>query len=235
MILMRVIQRYTWETPQEFLDLVKQEIAEFVEAKDEVLICENVRTIRDFDTWLKTPGVTLKNAFLPREGRSVPHSFTYKVRNDLTPSELSAVPGRKPKSFHTDGEDVFAVVKGRMHMTKCQNPVLAFPQCLLKDMSGVVPDKCLVPEPLKEPRKNELLKLAEILEFKVADPYPKAAEAIRNLVHAPDRAPAPLPWLSQDGWTRTPVDMTSNPYYEHLPDTSWNLLASFSRKATRPR
>ena len=138
MILLLVLRPKLWETPEEMNALIEEALRPLTEAKKEELIVEEVRHIRDFDTWLGSMGVHLYNAFVTRRGIEASHAFTYKQRADLSAAEVDNMPRRR-KRFDEHQEDVFAIVKGRMHMTKTQPPVLAVPHCLLALIPGKEP------------------------------------------------------------------------------------------------
>ena len=135
---------------------------------------------------------------------------------------------RKRKRFEEHEEDVFAIVKGRMHMVKTQPPVLALPHCLLSSVQGLQPPRVKQARTIEKPRRDELDKLATRLE-ESAEKYPHAAEVIqRRLAGIAEEVEAPtFECLSNPVEARLPVASTSNQYYEHLPDTAWRLLASF--------
>ena len=138
---------------------------------------------------------------------------------------------RRRKRFDEHQEDVFAIVKGRMHMTKTQPPVLAIPHCLLALIPGKEPRDMKRERDMPDNRKQELIKLAGHLDSTSGERYEKAAKTIRERLgpRAPaDQAPK-LEFLSHTHGARAPITLTSNQYYEHLPDTSWRLLASFRR------
>ena len=96
----------------------------------------------------------LYNAFVMRNGTEASHAFTYKVRADLSSTEVNNIP-RKRKRFDEHQEGVFAVVKGRMHMTKTQPPVLAIPHCLLAQMPGQVPRCIKAARDMSKDRKKD--------------------------------------------------------------------------------
>ena len=230
MILLLVLRPKLWETPEEMNALFAEALRPLTEAKKEELIVEEVRHIRDFDGWLGAMGVHLHNAFVTRKGIEASHAFTYKVRADLSTAEVHNIP-RKRKRFDEHQEDVFAIVKGRMHMTRTQPPVLAIPHCLLALMHGKEPKNMKAARDMPNDRKKELVKLADRLDSPSGERYEKAARAIRERLggHAPAEQAPKLEFLSHPHGARVPITHTSNQYYEHLPDTSWRLLASFRR------
>ena len=157
-------------------------------------------------------------------------AYTYKAGADLSTTEVNNIP-RKRKRFDEHQEDAFAVVKGRMHMTKTQPPVLAIPHCLLALIPGQVPSSMKAARDMPDARKKELVKLADQLDSTSGERYEKAARAIRERlgVRAPAEQAPKLEFLSRPPGARVPITRTSNQYYEHLPDTAWRLLASFRR------
>lgn len=230
MILLLVLRPKLWETPEEMNKLIEEALRPLSSAKNEQLIVGEVKHIRDFDSWLDGMGVRIHNAFVTRNGREASHAFTYKVRSDLTAAEVSNIP-RKRKRFVEHQEDVFAVVKGRMHMTKTQPPVLAVPHCLVALIDGKQPRNMKAARDMPDARKKELIKLADRLDSNSGERYENAAKAICERLehHAPAVQAPKLEYLSSSPCARAPVASTSNQYYEHLPDTAWRLLASFRR------
>ena len=90
-----------------------------------------------------------------------------------------------------------------------------------------------------EVKLKELEKLANVLGALPGD-YTKACNRLRDMVgwlsqncvsdspHPPD-----LRWLARLSPARGAVSRSSNVYYEHLPDSSWQLLARFHRLPRR--
>ena len=97
--------------------------------------------------------VHLHNAFVTRKGIEASHAFTFKVRADLSTAEVHNIP-RKRKRFDEHQEDVFAIAKGRMRMTKTQPPVLAIPHCLLALMHGKEPKNMKAARDMPNDRKK---------------------------------------------------------------------------------
>ncbi|CAE7674553.1 unnamed protein product [Symbiodinium necroappetens] len=101
----------------------------FVSAKGEELYVEEVRHIRNFDDWLGQVKITLRNCFVSRAGRLAAHSFVYKCRCHLTPREVEQLPPMR-RGMEEHDHDVFALTKGRMHITSFHPPALALPRRL---------------------------------------------------------------------------------------------------------
>ena len=127
LILLLVLRPLSWGTPKALHELTKQALTPFCVAKKEELVVEEIGQIRDFDTWLGSMGIQLHSAFVSRSGREASHSFTYKVRADLTVVQLQSMPRRKNK-FAKYEEDVFAVAKATCIWSRhSPHPVLAIP------------------------------------------------------------------------------------------------------------
>ena len=79
---------------------------------------------------------------------------------------------------------------------------------------------------------NKLQQFRQSL-MNMPQPYLKAAAAIERIIEDSDNGPPPPKlWLDADSEPRTAVQTTRNKYYEHLPDTSWNLLVTSHRGRT---
>ena len=231
LILLLVLRPLSWETPMELNELIEKALTPFIVAKKEELVVQEIGKIRDFDAWLGSMGIQLHNAFVSRNGREASHAFTYKVRSDLTVAQMRDIPRRRRRRFEEHEEDVFALVKGRMHMVKTQPPVLAIPHCLLSNVQGLQPLREKAAREIPTDRRKELEKLATRLTTDSAEKYPNAAREIRKRLAgaaADEEAPS-FECLTEPVRAREHVAQTSNAYYEHLPDTAWRLLASFRR------
>ena len=230
-ILVTVLRRRRFEVPQDLVDALRENISDHVKNKGEELDVQLVGAARGFEAWLAPLGVTLTNTFMnrPKNGKETAHSFTFKVRADLSPQERADL-RRRWGMAEEHPEDVFCVTKGRMYMTKGQAPVLVLPHSFLPRVSSPTPTELHPRAPLEKPEKDNLTKLAAALEG-MPRPYLKAAEVIRNtLREEPQEAPCNFRWLGEAAPPREAVQPTGNRYYEHLPDTSWNLLATFHRQ-----
>ena len=135
--------------------------------------------------------------------------------------------------------------KRRMHGTCFHPPVLALPRKRVEDCSmSPVPCKFkrLADGSDNETYVKKLGKLADVLESLPHD-FGRAVPALRELrerlqegrVAGEDDDPPPLKFLSAVPPERAEVPLTSNMYYEHLPDTSWQLLTTFHRMSPQNR
>ena len=58
----------------------------------------------------------------------------------------------------------------------------------------------------------------------------QAADKIKELLEEADGDPhPPLTWLAAPAEPRALVPSTTNAYFDHLKDTSWEILATFHR------
>ena len=227
LILLIVLQRYFWEVPSDLAEQLAQALVEHVRNKGEELDVQLIHDVRDFESWLAPLGITIHNAFVRREGKEASHSFSYKVRTDLSSGEVAALKKRRGVPEHP--EDVFAIVKGRMHYTEAQPPVLCLPHGRFSNVVSSSPTKLLERNPLEAGRADKLQKLADTLRS-MPEPYTRAADEIeRKLRGGEDEPPPQLEWLSEAAEPREAVEPTGNQYFGHLPDTHWQLLATFHR------
>ena len=86
---------------------------------------------------------------------------------------------------------------------------------------------------LPEKRRAKLRELAQTLveftmSWDVQFSYYRAAQELRKLADGRDHERAPAGFLETQGRARAaPCMATTNPYYNHLPGISWQLLAKF--------
>ena len=210
--------------------------AKFAE-RDEEFFCQVLHGVRDFGSTLQPLGVQLSGAFKARKNAKgevvwTPHAFSYKRRADLLTEEkrsltsAAGLPG-----------DVFCLVKSYMHDSNLhQPPLLVLPADRLRALMQASPDKLCLREELHLARKEQLLQLADLLE-KEEYHYPAAARYIRGLATAVSGRSTQLRrlnWLLRVLAAPAPADMvpSANPYFKHLPEIPWNLLATFKVMAS---
>ncbi len=229
MILELVLRRAPFEVVGDLIQRLRQALAVRVEAKGESLHVEELFHIRDFNHWLAPIEITLHNAWVSREGRLAPHAFTFKLRQDLTRREWNTMTPRD-RGYHGHDHDVFACVKPFMHSVDSKKPILVLPVARANRVLAKCPGVLVQEEAMSPERQRELLQWADVLEREEYG-LPHAAAALRGMVQSPQPAiVCPAPWLEQD--EAAPVDVlrdTGNEMFAHLPDTSWNLLATFHR------
>lgn len=166
---------------------------------------------------------------MTRQGIQAPHSFAYKRRHGLTDAENLAV-----ATLHGHDEDVFCIVKHRMHSLHPNGvPTLVLPHDRHLAVHTLAPVQWEAPMPFGQGRRDKLLQLADVLESTTEDwgptfSYFRAADALRELVYG-HRCPPIVPgWLGQAAVPYAPVERyTGNVYFGHLPNMSWRMLVSF--------
>ena len=243
-ILSTVLRPHRFELPEDLAASLQEKMRPYTLKRSEELFVEIVYHVRDFGDWLKPLGVTLANCFVSRHGKLAAHSFVYKSRCHLFPGELAALPAER-RGVEAHDHDVFALTKGRMHGTRFHPPVLALPrQRVLQAELPPVPAGVhhLADAATSEVKLKNYEKLADVLSSLPGD-YSRVCNRLRDLVQAlqdnhvgqlAEDAP-PLRWLGRPGDQRGDVTASKNIYYEHLPDTSWQLLARFHRLPKQPR
>ena len=115
-------------------------------------------------------------------------------------------------------------------MTSVKPPVLVIPHQRLSEVQGRSPSNMRSKHDLEDSEKDQLQKLASALRSVPGQPYNRAVAEIDRMVCPAGRVPPPPKvWLEEEAQPRTAVIHSKSQYYEHLPDTSWNLVASFRR------
>ena len=238
-LLSRVLRKFTFRTPAELVKLIHQHMKTTSMDRGEELHVEWVKHIRDFHSWMNSCGVTLYNCWRPRhdDNRPTPHSFAYKLRQDLTASEQALLrrAGREP--FAPSAHDVFGIVKGRMNHTVPNGPpVLSLPVSRRDKLPKAGPTGTAYKRhPMTDERRMHLLDLACVLEkmsLQWAEEYsysPAVAE-LRALANGRDEERAPRGWLeATSNAPQQAIATTGNPYFSHLPQPSWQMLSAFRR------
>ena len=225
-VLTKVIRPYKWQTPTEFGNILRREMQSIVAQKQEELHVQQVHHVRDFDSWLAGARVQLYGTFLPsRAGEAAAHSFSFKVRSDLSFRDQAQL--RHDRDKHND--DVFALVKGRMHHTSTKPPVLVLPYERYRNLSRT--PMSLLPRHVfsDQERKNFDKLISTLRELPI--PATAAATAVRAMLDGSDAIghPPALHILQDDPPPRQRIAHTANEYFEHLPDVSRNLVARFRR------
>lgn len=142
------LHRSSFDSIADIVRMLKESLAKYAEDINEDLLVQEIQGIHPFEDWLQPLKTRLFNTFRSRvEREGVPekdtcHSFLYKRRQDLLPTEKERLRGR-----HQDGhpDDVFCIAKGRMHHSHEEaHP----PVCVLLadrlDRIGRLTDPCLV-------------------------------------------------------------------------------------------
>jgi hypothetical protein len=101
-VLTLVLRRIKFQTKEELATKLLDSMRLRIERKGEELVVEILDHMRDFKTWMAPLKIELHNAFGNRADIECPHSFSYKMRRDLTFSEKAMM---LPGSRHYQGED----------------------------------------------------------------------------------------------------------------------------------
>ena len=229
-VLSKVIRPKSWETPRQFAQLLESEMKPFIEKRREQIHVHRLSQIHDFNQWLVAPtGIKLSGSYAPsRDGAQPACSFAFKVRADLSLADQARVVGDTGQ-FEKDANDVFVLLKGRMHHTSTQAPVKVFPHVLLRDLPRA-PSRLVARHVISNEERANYEKLIARLAA-LPNPMPDAVLALEELLqaqNAPQQALA-FPFLLANAPPRQRIRHTRNEYYEHLPDVSKRLVAAFRR------
>ena len=227
-----VVRKHRWETPIEFERLLMEEIGPKVRDQNHAFVVQGLRSIRNFNAWLEPQRVTLRNCWATRDGIEAPHSFTFKRRSDLTGSERAAMRATRAAAragfANANGEpgDVFCVVKTYMRDKHLQQPpVLVLPTVRMNRVQGHSPTT-VEPVAVVPARAVQLNAMASMYE---KDSYRlfAAAAALRTMALSVAGPPLEAGWLAEPPLPNAPVQQTLNEYFDHLPQISWHMLATF--------
>ena len=197
-----------------------------------MLEVERLRGIRSAWDWLSHAGIELLNAFKRRPGidRDVPHSFSFKLRRDLSSDEermVAACGDRCCRADPAHPDDVFCLVKTFMADAQLQqSPVLVLPASRSQRVPAT--PRTVTRRPISEDRARGLVVLARTLE-KPAYGLARAASYLRQLAanHPVQLEDLPaLSWLAARAAPQPLVDRQALPLAV-LPQTPWNLQVRF--------
>ena len=226
-----VLKRVPFQTPAELVELLRDKLAARVADKGERLCVEELHGVREFGLWLAPLGITLHNAFVTREHIVAPHAFTFKLKRSLAPRELRQVKQLGGRDTGASDNDVMCVYKTWMHSTDSRGPLLVLPACRRDLVAYPTPQEITLRPALQPADVNELTSMATLLE-KPQYNLGRGAAALRQLISEPVQYTLPpSDWLATG--VAGPPEMTAdtgNQIFTHLPDTSWNLLATFHRR-----
>ena len=228
MILELVLRAAPFQTREDLLGRLYTALQSRVHAKGEDLVVLALDAIRDFNGFLAPIGITPHNAFVSREGMAAPHAFSFKLRQDLSRREAGMLSGRGTRA---EPQDVLCVYKTWMHSREIKAHVLVLPLCRAQAVIARTPTNFVLQTPLDNKRKQELTNFAEVLrrsQYSLLE----AADAVDKLTQEPPAYTLPLtPWFERDSTAPTAVlQDTGSELFAHLPDTSWDLLATYHRQ-----
>ena len=233
-ILELILKNRPSQTPAELAVALRERLSEKFKAKGEKLLVEDLTAIRDFAGWLAPIGITLHNAWVTREHIYAGHAFSYKLRQDLAPSEERALRDSNCRRDVGEGHphDVYVVSKTWMHSTESKAPLLCLPVNRRSLVVEAAPRTIMYPNPLTPAEVNNLHRLANLLRGRQYG-LSRGADALDAFVAFEADQGYVLPsklWLVDNGVRPlVMVKNTGSTLFAHLPDTSWDLLATFHR------
>ena len=231
-LISQVIRRYRYETPEELMHYMSSVLGPAFSIQGGSFNVQYLESVRTFQDWLQPLGIKQFGCWLTRDGLEAPHSFTYKLYMDLTHEEKANA--KHHRSFQRPNpHDVMCCVKTYMRDRNLQQD----PLCVLPADRGQSAD--LTDSPLRysglsmsSSEQDRLLAMATILEEPVYG-YLRAATAIRSLVQACNQPAVPgkeTDWMSMPVDVRQPLVLENhNPFFSHLPETSWHMRVQVHR------
>ena len=237
LLLGRVLRKDKIQCPQDLCEGIKAGMEDLLLAKGYKTHAELVTHCRNFKSWLDNLGVTPHGCYLPRQGRDCPHSFCFKFRMDLSQLEKEAVERIEPPRHRRQQHDldVFCITKKFMSSTESFTPVLLIPNTIIARLPAV-PTQTIDVE-MADKRKADLYGFAAELErlssqWGIEHSLFRAAAEIRILANGRPKV------QSQDGFLEslaaavernTPLPLNNAPYYNHLPNITWQMMVRFRR------
>ena len=226
-----VVRRYRWETPSEFERALEAEMRSKIEARKQEFWVQGLRSIRDFNAWLKPQAVQLVDCWGSRNGIEAPHSFIFKTRECLSGSERSEIKRTRGETIARLAEsksDVFCSIKTYMRDKHLQQPpILILPASRRNLVVGQYPTTV---EPLTRTpdRATQYLGLAAVFE-KDKYGYLRAAQALCSLATDPVGPPVEPGWLAEQVPAQPPIEHSADAYFTHLPEISWHMRTVYNR------
>jgi hypothetical protein len=217
-------QKLHWQTELELLAYLVEQLRQRAAKKGEEVYGVFINSVRDFASWLAPLAIVLDNGFRTRGGIEAPHSFSFKLRQDLTQretEELAKTP-RCPGVWEADSpDDVFCCVKTYMRDLHLQQaPVLTCPAARVGHIMGQSPGAIVPRKALSKDGLTAALKLADLCSHELG--LPRAAAALRDYVHKRVQDTPVAQWLEAPGTPHGPLPVLS-PQFPHLPESSWQL------------
>lgn len=177
-----------------------------------------LRGVRDFGKWLSPLPLSWDNAFSSRQEVASPHSWSFKLRQDLWHTELAK--GTEDR-WACQAGDVMLCLKGYMRDTELQQQPV---QCLQDRHRGLLPDiapKDVLPlRPLSKVQIDHYLTLAA---FAASSELPKAAKALQSLVEIREYERPSLTWLRSRRQFEQSSPSSRNPFFPQLDMPTWRL------------
>ena len=235
LLVSQVIRRYRYETVQDLKQYMEAVLGPAFQAKGEAFKAIELNSVRKFTDWLAPLGVVQHGCWQSRHGIEAPHSFCYKLYMDLTGEEKSKCSHHRWFGAAMD-KDVMCCVKTYMRDTHLQQlPLCVLPADRLDRVHTLSPERSVGPC-MTLPEMERFKVIANVLDDRRYG-YHKAAASLRLLVER-SSVTGPLvpeldmatPWLSKVNPDRAPlVYPDTNPFFSHLPDSSWHMKVQIRR------
>ena len=227
LLIVLILRRRSWQTPQELLEYLVEGLGPQFKGRGEQLYSELLGSVRNFQEWLDPLGTHCFNCLANRGGVEAPHSFTFKGAQDLTQTERTT---RNPESagqaeFHP--LDVVCCVKTYMRDQHLQQaPVLVVPHNRCQRLTKMKPDKYVPIKPWTNQALEDFMNLADLCTHEHS--MPAAGQALVSLCASRAHTPAPDPWPQPLVDRQQRPEASKNPYFPHLPASSFRLLVRHS-------
>jgi hypothetical protein len=232
-----VLKRRVYLNPAAFVTLLQNALEDRFLTKGECFKAKLLPTVRDFKAWLAPLGCSVEKCFQNRFGIETPHSFSFKMRQALTPTEVAqaaeeedARTSRRRRGGRPDvsQQDVMACVKTYLRSPSLQQaPLAVLPEFARDRLLSASPATVHPVRPLSDEQIEHYLKLAAACDEELE--LPEAAVALRQLVL--ERV-YPLPsdnWLRAAAPVRPSEAAASHPLFPHLPESSYRMVVRVRR------
>ena len=222
-----VLDRHVpFQTPEEFLRSVQREVGPRIAARGEVFICERFPAIRNFWSWLAPCGTSLENCFATRDGIETPHSFSFKLRRNLSAADVAAGEAdvQTSRAWRAGGDpgDVMCCVKAFMSSTE----LMQGPVCVLRRERmrlDELPSQLDKIKSLSDEQIEVWLKLA--YHCRNTLDMPAAGQALEDLVNKREYRHTSTEWLATPATLRGAHPDAGHAMFPHLPPTLWRMVA----------
>lgn len=231
-VLWFMVQMGHFLTPEHLLDNLAKRMRPKVQDKGESLICEHLTAIRSFSKWLEPMGLKLSGAFKTRQGVETPHAFSFKLGVLLTASEKTML---QECQLPIEDDAVYCCVKTYMRDTHLQQePLHCVKAAQARRVWALSPaPTAIVPRGQRsEEEIKNITVLADACKHELG--LPDAGAALEALLTDRRVFLPRLTWLetfTRDNVVETLRPRLRNPYFPHLPEVSWRLVAEVKRSA----
>jgi hypothetical protein len=114
---MHILLQYGhFETPEEMLEILCQGLREKVAAKHEQLNATHLTSVRNWGAWLADLDMGLSNCWANRDGLEAAHSFSYKLYQQLSTTDLAWLSHEETLEAHP--MDIYCCIKAYMYLGK---------------------------------------------------------------------------------------------------------------------